>query len=295
MRAFARCLAGLLAWGALTAGCGGEADAPGAPRGGVVVMGPNLTETIFALGQGHRVSAVGRYCDYPPEAAALPRVGGYIDPDLEKITMLRPELIVLAGEYPKVTEFAARMGIRVANVDMDSLGMVKDGITRLGVELDCADRAAALRAAFERREAALARATRDLPKPEVLVITGRSGHNLDTLNTVGGETFLSEVVALAGGRNIHADERRRYFEASKETIVMRAPDAIVEFHPGEALTPEAEAAFRADWAALPSLPAVRAGRILILTEPHAMRPGPRILDIAARIARFLHPDAELPE
>ncbi|MDX9972868.1 MAG: helical backbone metal receptor, partial [FCB group bacterium] len=64
-------------------------------RHGVVSFGPQVTETIFALGEGSRVVAVTDFCDYPPEVAKLPKVGGYMNPDFEKVTMLRPELVIL--------------------------------------------------------------------------------------------------------------------------------------------------------------------------------------------------------
>lgn len=273
----------------LLAGCGGDVREPAAP-GSIVVMGPHLTEVVYALGQGHRVAAVSNYCDYPPEVAGVPRAGGYIDPDLEMISLLNPALILLAGAYPKVTEFARVRGLRAVNIDMDSLESIEAGIATAGELLECEAAADVLRARLQAELAALRAETEGLPRPKVLIITGRSTHTLDTLQTAGGTSFLSDIVELAGGENVYAGTATRYFEASKETVVMRAPEVIFEFHAGETLTAQAHAAFIRDWDALPSLPAVKDGRIYLITESHAMRPGPRIVEIARMLAHLLHPD-----
>ena len=250
---------------------------------------------MYALGQGDRIVAVGNYTDYPSAVNDLPRVGGYIDPDLEKITLLNPAMILLAGIYPKVTNFAAERGIEAVNIDMDSFAGIGAGITRLGEVLDCSAQAENLRARMEQAAEDLRAATVDLRAVPTLILTGRAMHNLDTLHTVGRTSFVSEMVTLAGGHNIYANEDTAYFEASKETVVLRAPAAIIEFHAGETLSEKDERAFLEDWQALPALPAVQNGRIMLVTESHALRPGPRIVEIARDMAAFLHPEAELPQ
>ena len=285
-----RLIAGVLGCAVVLAGCGGAESRSVTPHG-IVVMGPHLTEVVFALGQGNRVVGVGNYSDYPPEIEGLTRVGGYIDPDLEQITLLNPEMILLAGAYPKVSEFAQARGLRAVNIDMDSLETIGQGIAEVGDLLDCADEAGALRAQFQEELARLRADTEGLPRPKVLIITGRSTHTLDTLQTAGAPSFLSDIVELAGGGNVYGDTGTRYFEASKETVVVRAPEVILEFHAGEELSDSDRIAFIRDWDALPSLPAVKNGRIYLITDSYAMRPGPRITGIARKIAHLLHPDA----
>jgi len=258
-------------------------------------MGPNITETVFALGQGHRLSGVDSFSDYPAEVARLPRVGGYIDPNLERLSIIRPELILLAGQYPKVMDFAGPRGLPTLVVAMDSLATIDAGIGRVGDALECVAAADGLRAAIRNGLDAVRGAVAGRPRPRVLVITGRSTHDLHALQTAGGSSFISEVVACAGGDNVFAEEAAPYFEASKETVVTRAPEVILEFHAGETLSARDRAAFVADWGAMPTLPAVRDGRVYLVTEAHALRPGPRIVDVAGRLAALLHPEAELPE
>lgn len=287
-------LGGLLAAlaGAL-AGCAPEGGAQAPPKG-IVSLAPNLTETIYALGGGDRVVAVGNFDDWPPEIALKPRAGGYLDPDFEKITLLNPELLVVPGQHPKVSEFGKLRGLRVLNVHMDSIETIEAGIRTIGSALGATPAAEALVGRLAAQRAAVAEAVAGLPRPRVLIITQRPAHDLNTLYTAGSSSFVSEMVTLAGGENLYADQAQPYFEASKETIVARAPEVILEFHCGEQLDDAAQAAYRADWQALSGLPAVQTGRIHLVLEPHGLRPGPRVVEIARLIALALHPGLELP-
>ncbi|MBI2434964.1 MAG: ABC transporter substrate-binding protein [Candidatus Hydrogenedentes bacterium] len=260
---------------------------------GIISMAPNLTETVYALGLGERVIAVGDYDDWPPEVNQLPRVGGYLDPDFEKITMLSPGMILLPGKHQQVSEYAALNHLPVLNVDMDSLKSIDEGIATLGEALGAQEAASGLRHKLQEEIAAVREATQGLARPQVLIITSRQSRDLNQLYTTGGDSFVSEYVALAGGDNIYGDSTQRYLEASKETVVVKAPDVILEFHAGAHLSETDRAALVADWDALPSLPAVKEQRIYLLTESHALRPGPRVVEMAWKVARLLHPEADL--
>lgn len=280
------------------AGCGPaytpRATPPGTGRQGVISMAPNLTETVFALGQGESLIAVGDYDDYPPEVNKLPRVGGYLNPDLEKITLMKPELLLLPGQHQKVTEYAALNQLPISNINMDSLVTIDQGIQEIGNLLGAAHQARMLRDKLRNDTARLRSAMAPLPRPRVLVITSRQPRDLNQLYTAGGGTFVGEIVDIAGGENIYGETDQRYLEASKETLVMKAPEVILEFHCGAQLAEEDKAALIADWQAMPSLPAVKDQRIYIITDSHALRPGPRIIEVARILAGLLHPGAEVP-
>ncbi|NIA15783.1 MAG: ABC transporter substrate-binding protein [Nitrospiraceae bacterium] len=274
-------------------GCGAPEDV-GVTRSGIVTMAPHLTETVFALGLGDRVVARGDFCDYPPEAAALPKAGGYLDPDYEKLTMLSPALLIVGGNHQELTDFAKMKRIDVLNVHMDSFATIDAGIAKLGTALKCEAEADALRKRIRDELDAVRAAVKPFPRVKVLIISMRNDHSLNTLYTVGGESFVSEVVACAGGDNVYGDSEIPYLEASKETVVVREPDVIIEIHAGENLSAEEQARYVADWNQMPSLPAVRNGRVYLIMESHALRPGPRVAEIARRVARCLHPEAGIP-
>lgn len=268
--------------------CGGGA---GAKKHGVISMAPHITEVVYALGQGHQLIACGKFDDYPPEVLSLPKVGGYTDPDFEKIAALNPALILLPGAHPKMTEFANAAGIAVVNIHMDSLETIRAGIFALGQIFRCPERAEALVNQLNADLEAVRQRVEGRETPKVLLITSRERHDLNNLPTVGKSSFLSELVTVAGGRNVFEDQDQPYFEASKETVVMRAPDVIFEFHCGVSLTEAQRQAFYDDWKELSVLPAVQQARIFFITDSHGMRPGPRVAEIARKMGEYLHPEA----
>jgi len=292
---------GVTAWVMLLAGCGGHPNDAGDPvaegrektrvteRKGIITIGPHLTEVVFALGQGEQIIAVDAFSDYPADAAALPKVGGYFDADLERITMLRPALLIVAGAPEKVIEYGRLHTMPVLDVHMDSLATIDAGIGQVGEALGCTESAEALRAEIQAGIAAVREAVAGRPRPRVLIITGRSQHALNPLFTVGGTSFVSEVVAVAGGDNIYHEATQAYFEASKEEVVMKAPEVILEFHAGEELSGKQQSQYIADWRRLPSLPAVSAGRVHVIVESHSLRPGPRVIGLAWQFAKLMHP------
>lgn len=262
---------------------------------GIVSLAPNLTETIFALGEGNRVVGVSEFDDYPPEVATLPKMGGYLDPDLEQLTLLSPALIIVPGRHEQVTAFGEMNQIPVLNVHMDNMETIYAGFDSIGAALGVPMRATVLRAKVDAEFTALRDALKDLPRKKVLIVLGRERGDLTNLQTVGGTSFISEIVDAAGGDNIYKSATQPYLEASKETILLEAPDAIIEIHAGKNLTKNQSQALYNDWRFLDTVPAVKNGAIYFITESHAMRPGPRIADVAKIIARKLYFEAKLPE
>jgi iron complex transport system substrate-binding protein len=128
----------------------------------------------------------------------------------------------------------------------------------------------------------------------VLLCFGRQAGSLRSLFSAGGPTFLTEVLGIAGGENVLADVAHRYPTVSKEDLLRRAPDVILELHAGSDLPEATRRQLAADWAALPSLPAVRNGRIHVLTDDFLLLPGPRVAHTARRFAEVLHPTGDDP-
>lgn len=293
MRAFISTV-GTVLLGLVATACGPSAtDRDPQPYTRIVTFAPNLTEIVYALGEGHRVVGVSSFCTYPPEVMTgdIVRLGGHFNPNLERLAALRPDLVLLEGAHAQVAEFARLQRIQTVNLPIDSLATLDAGIATLGLLLDCKTAADELRRSIQRDLDEVRASVRDQSPPRVLIISSRTEHHLDTLFTVGGPSFLSELVTLAGGVNIFDDAPQPYFEASKETVVMRAPDIVLEFHPGEDLPETQQERFRRDWQALPSLPAVRNGRVHLILEDFVLIPGPRVVLTARTLAGLLHPGA----
>lgn len=254
-------------------------------------MSPNLTECAFAIGAGDLLVGVGDFCKYPPAALALKRCGSQAYPSFETLSALKPDLILVLGKSPKVREFASPRGIAVESFAMDNLATIKSELLRLGVLLGREQGATSLTRAMDAELAALQAELAGLPadrRPTVLLCLGRQPGVLSGIMVPSGGSFLDEALTLAGGRNVFSDIREFYPQISKESLLVRRPEVIIELTGGE-ISEAQRRRLIDDWKALPSLPAVQSGRIYVLTQDFMMTPGPR----QPKIVRALH-DALYP-
>jgi cobalamin transport system substrate-binding protein len=238
----------------------------------VIALTPSLVEILFALGLGDQVVGVGDYVFWPPETASKPKIGGLFNPNLERIVSLKPDLAVL---LPSERDLASRLnplGVEVLVVPDETLAEVEGSFLalarRCGVP-EAGDRLAA------RWRAELA--IRPLPGPplKVMISVGRSAGRLGEVTAAGRSTFYHELLTRLGAVNVFADAPTRYPQVGLEEIVARRPDLILELRP-DPLTPEKKAAVVRDWLALPQIPAVRDGRVVVIAGDYTMLPGPRL-------------------
>lgn len=250
----------------------------------VVSLSPHATETLFALGAGASVVAVDDYSNEPPAARELPRVGSYIDPDLEGIVAAGPDLVVLAGTQGALAERLAGLDLRALVVPDTRLEDVFGTIAALGDAVCRPGRAEAL-AARLRGEIAAAAAGNGRPVRAVLVVDRPAGE-LRQFFVAGPDNFLGDLLVAAGARNAFGDAPSAFVQVSLEPIVAAEPDLVVELMPGASAAAAAERA--AVWRRVaPGLPAVRRGMVAVLTEPWLPVPGPSVGRGAARLAALV--------
>lgn len=256
----------------------------------VICMAPSVTETVFALGQADRVVGVSDFSGYPPEALRKPRCGGWMNPNFEVIAALKPDGIIIQGRHQKLRDYAALHHVRLVEMEMNDLPAILDGIRTIGEVLGACGRAEAVRGEILAALDSVRATVRPLPKLKVLLVFSRVPGDLSALHTVGPKSFLSQILDVAGGANLFADMTVDYPQASKEAVVARQPDVILEMQPGKLLDASAVAMLTQDWEPLSGIPAVRKHRIHVLTEDYALIPGPRVGQLAWRIAGILHPE-----
>ena len=267
-----------------------EPETQGARR--IVSIVPALTEILFAIGAGPRVVAVSSYDDFPPAVTSLPRVGALLDPDVERILALRPDLVVSYGSQTDLQGQLERARIRVFSYRHAGLAGLFETIGALGTATgrkQDADRLArTLRAQLDEIRARV----KGRGRPRTLLIFERDPLSLRGLYVSGGRGFLHEMLDIAGGDNVFADLQREAVQPSQETLLMRAPDVIIEVR-ATGLLPAATFAVeeRKVWAPLGSIPAVRHNRIHVLDGEHLVVPGPRVAQGTEALARALHPQA----
>ncbi len=257
----------------------------------IICLAPNITEAVFALGAGDRVVGVSQYAAYPPEATSKPRVGALYNPALERLVMLRPDLVIIQQKHEKVESLCRQRGIPVLTVSMTSVESIQAGIRTLGERLDRRETARALCSRIERDLADVERRVAGKPPVKVFLCLGRTPGSLKGLFTVGSRSFLSELIEVAGGQNIFADVQKEYPQVSAESLLARAPEVIIETYPSQELSQARRQRLLKDWRVMSALPAVREGRISFVTDDYVLLPGPRIGRIAERLAELLHAEA----
>ena len=266
-----------------------DANAQSARR--IISLVPALTEMLFAIGAGPQVVAVSSYDDFPPEVTTLPRVGALLDPDVERILTLKPDLVLTYGSQGSLEAQLAAAKIRTFSYRHGGIEAMLQTMRDLGVAVgrpaDGQRKAAELQAQLR----AVAARVAGRPRPRVLLVFGRQPQSLQQLYVSGGAGFLHEVLTVAGGTNVFGDVTRESVQPSHETLITRPADVIIELHASSPVTEANAARERAVWSPLASIPAVRANRIYFLNGDYLVVPGPRIGATAEALARLIHPDA----
>jgi iron complex transport system substrate-binding protein len=255
----------------------------------IVSLVPAVTEMLFAIGAGPQVVAVSTYDQDPPEVQTLPRVGALLDPDVERILSMKPDLVVTYGSQTDLQQQLQRAGIAPFDYRHAGLADITSTMRRLGTVTGHTREADEEASRLERQIAAVRTRAASLPKPRTLLVFGRERGALRNIYVSGGRGFLDDMLEAAGGTNVFADVARESVQASTELILARAPEVILEVRSTDIMTPEEAAREAASWAPLASVPAVRNRRVIVLTGQGLTVPGPRVAIVVERMYRALHP------
>ncbi|HEY7288210.1 MAG TPA: helical backbone metal receptor [Vicinamibacterales bacterium] len=255
----------------------------------IVSLIPATTEMLFAMGAGDRVVAVGTYDHFPPDVERLPRVGALLDPDVERIISLRPDLVVLYGTQSDLRAQLDRAKIPYYAYVHRGLSDVAGTIRSLGTRVGTVDGANQAADRLEQKLAAVGKRVASRPRPKTLLIFGRERNTLRNIDASGGVGFLHDMLEVAGGADVFADVKQQAVAASTEMILARAPDVIIELRtPSEMPGPADDLRV---WNSLASIPAVRNHRVYTLAGEEFVVPGPRVGDATEHLSRTLHPEA----
>ncbi len=249
----------------------------------VVSLVPTVTETLFALGAGDRIVGVSDFDDYPLEAMDRPRVGALINPNVERIFQLQPDLVITYGTQSLLQEQLAAAGIRQYPFNSGSIRHLLESIRALGREMGLAEEGDRL--SFE-IDAALdaIREGSGVHRPTVLLAHNREIGTMGSFYTEGGGSYFDELIEIAGGQNIFSDVDENVFQPSLEEVLKRAPEVIIELLPSDQDGRARIDQRLADWQALATLPAVRDGRVYVLAGDHLLLAGPRLHLAGAEMA-----------
>jgi iron complex transport system substrate-binding protein len=249
----------------------------------IITLAPNLTEIVFDVGAGSRIVGNTTYCDYPPEAKQIEKVGDTLQPNIERIIALRPQLVLVstASQLEAFTRQLNEQGIAVYVTDPRSLEDVLRSIQRIGELLGEAERAERLSADLHARAAMVEAAVRSSQPVRVFYQVSAA-----PLYTIGHEAFLTDLIRRAGGQSVTADVPGAFPRYADEAALASQPEAVIMSVDSSMEQGQAKLA-----PSLEKSPAVKNGRVYGINGDLLSRPGPRLVDGLEQMARALHPEA----
>jgi iron complex transport system substrate-binding protein len=263
---------------------GREISLSAAPKR-LIALAPNLTEILYALGLGDRVVGVTNHCNYPPEASLKPKVGSYIHLNVEQIISLSPDLVIgtMDGNERYVLELLEQARLNVFFVNPRDVRQAIETISTIGQVCGLMEEARRISEALALRVNRVVEATKETRRPLVFLQI-----HIQPMMSVNRNTVHHDLLRLAGGNNMTADEPVTYPRLSLEEVIRRKPEVIL------VSSMEREGRFekaRQDWLQWTSIPAVQQGRVHLIESDLIDRPSPRIVDGLEITAKLLHPEA----
>jgi len=256
----------------------------------IISTSPSITETLFALGLEDRVVGVTDFCKYPPKACQLASVGGLVNPHMETIVALRPDLVVHLAHSVRLEQNTQKLGIPSMKLEMDTVENILGSIQLLGVTLGVEKNAGRLQNKLINGINLYKKKLKNIPPKEALLLLGDSSDPGRDLYAAGQGTFLHELLEISGGRNIIPDSLAQYPKITKEFIIEKSPEVIIEAGPKSRLSLEQIKERMKGWKRFPSIRAVQSEQIHYIGADYILIPGPRLLKILGQFSRALHPE-----
>jgi len=254
-----------------------------APRR-IVSVAPNVTEILFTLGLGDRLVGVSTYCQYPPEALKIEKVGGYINPSLEKIVALRPDLVVgiAEGDLRTFVDRLAALKIPVYIANPRDAFEVLTSIRKIGEITFAQEPAREIVRSMEEKIRRIQDRVQGRPRPRVLHIL-----DFNPLISAGKGTFVDDLIRLGGGRNVAETATGKYPRFSMEEVLVQDPEVILlaSMKSQDPLVKQ-----RRWWERWKAISAVKQGRIYVLDSDLIHRPSPRMVEGLEQVAKAIHPE-----
>ena len=262
---------------------GREVTLPFPPKR-IVSLAPNITEILFSLGLDEEIVGVSIHCNFPEKAKSRVRVGSYISLDFEKITSLKPDLIIAtgAGNTRDMVDRLEKLGFKTYAIFPKNFDDILQSVGHIGQVVNREKEARGIIEGMGKRKQRVVGLTQGLSPPKVFIQIGDA-----PIVTVGKGSFADDLIRLAGGENIAGKEKEVYPRFGMEEILKRSPEVIVI----SSMNPKGDyQKILHEWSRWKTLPAVKNGRIHLIDSDLLDRPSPRIIDGLEEIARVLHPE-----
>jgi len=254
------------------------------PAKRIISLAPSITEILFALGLNEEIAAVTNFCDYPEAVLKKPRIGGFINPSIEKIVSLKPDLIIATrdGNRWETINRLSDLGFSVYLIHPKSFNGVMKAIHHIGVMVGKEEESRKIIVNMISEKEDITTRIKSLPKPKVFFQIGYA-----PIMTVGRETLADDLIRLAGGKSISENELISYPLYSIEAILSKAPEIIIM----------SSMESRRDysnlikwWQNWNSIPAVKLNAIYVIDSNLVDRPTPRIIEGLEALTKMIHPE-----
>ena len=254
------------------------------PAKRIISLAPSITEILFALGLNEEIAAITNFCDYPEAVLGKPRIGGFVNPDTEKIVSLKPDLIIgiRDGNRMDTVHRLNDFGFPVYLIDPKGFDGVLGTIKNIGDVVGREKESRRLIKELVDKRENMITLTRSLSKPKVFFQVGDV-----PLITVGKGTLADDLIRLAGGRSISENELVSYPSYGIETILARAPEIIIMT---SMESKKDHMNLVKKWQNWKSIPAVKMNAIYVIDSNLVDRPTPRIAEGLEALVRIIHPE-----
>jgi iron complex transport system substrate-binding protein len=263
-------------------------DATGLPSklAKIVSLAPNLTEILFALGLEEQIVGVSNDSDYPPDAANKKKVGTFWQPSTEAIIACKPDLVVtLWFEQQKaVADSLERLGYKILTLKIETIDELLTAIKEISTVTECKTRAEQLLKELNDQLNDLRLKLGSANKVRVLWVV-----QVEPLRIAGRDTFINELIELAGGENAIGDTLQQYPPIGTEEILTCGAEVIIQSAMGMGDMANQQKAAEKFWSRWENVPAVKNDRIYVVEPDTVTRLGPRLFQGVELIARCLHP------
>jgi iron complex transport system substrate-binding protein len=250
----------------------------------IVSLAPGITETLYVLSLDDKIVGVTTFCDWPASARKKPKIGGFINPSIEKIVSLKPDLIIATADGNKkdTVQQLERLGLPVYVISPSNIDGFLRSILNIGKITNREKNAEKLVEKFQKRLNNVTAQIRHKNKPRVFFQLG-----LEPVFTVGRGTLINEIIERAGGINVAGLDIAHYPVYSAEGIMGASPEIII-FAP--MVNDKNFAAVKIFWQKFGELPAVKNNKIYPIDADLINRASPRIFDAIEIMALIFHPD-----
>ena len=256
----------------------------------VISTSPAITEILFALGVGGQVVGVTDFCSFPEKACKLPSIGGPLNPSTETWLSLKPDLIIIQEDSEIIQKNAKIFKIPSLTVSVSNLKNILISIQSIADSLEVPKAGRQLTDKIKIKINNYRSQLKELPPRQVLMLLSDTNDPSRDLYAVGRGTFLNELLTIAGGENVLPDTMAKYPKISKEYIIAKSPEIIIEVGPKSRLSNQEIKVRKKTWGKYSTLRAVKDDRLYFIGADYILIPGPRLLNILDDFTRPIHPN-----